>query len=178
MEKALAVANDLVVRARQAGNPVTPLKLQKLLFFAHGWHLALSDKPLLDRPIEAWQHGPVIPSVYGAFRCFGGEPILKFGAEVEFMPDYDTYREITPWLSAGADYALGLLRRIWEVYGPYSPGQLSSLVREPGSPYSQVRLRNPYRRFVPIPDDEIKAYFKRQRELNATACASPANSVA
>jgi len=57
------------------GDPVTNLKLQKLLYYAQAWYLALYDAPLFDEGIEAWVHGPVVPPIYVAFRDLGWRPI-------------------------------------------------------------------------------------------------------
>src|SRR5262245_26249764 len=69
------VANWLIERGLEDGRPVDPLKLQKLLYFAHGWHLAITGAPLLDEPIEAWQYGPVVSSIYHEFKHFGSRAI-------------------------------------------------------------------------------------------------------
>ena len=59
----------------EAGDSISNLKLQKLLYYAQGAHLALRDEPLFGEPIEAWTHGPVVPSVYRQYKQHGGEPI-------------------------------------------------------------------------------------------------------
>lgn len=70
-----AVANYLLDLADASGDPVSPMKLQKLLYYAHGWHLAVTDRPLLNEFVEAWRWGPVIPSIYHEFKEFGDAPI-------------------------------------------------------------------------------------------------------
>lgn len=60
---AKAIANFFIDRHKRHG--ISPLKLQKLIYMAHGWHLALLDKPLVeDEAPEAWKFGPVFASVY------------------------------------------------------------------------------------------------------------------
>lgn len=54
---------------------VTPLMLQKLLYFIQGLSLALSDKPIFKEDCQAWVHGPVYPDVYNLFRDFKYNPI-------------------------------------------------------------------------------------------------------
>ena len=58
-----------------AGDSISNLKLQKLLYYAQGAHLALHGGPLFPEPIEAWTHGPVVPYVYRQYKQHGGEPI-------------------------------------------------------------------------------------------------------
>lgn len=59
----------------EAGDSISNLKLQKLLYYAQGAHLALHDEPLFGEAIEAWTHGPVVPYVYRQYKQHGGEPI-------------------------------------------------------------------------------------------------------
>lgn len=47
---------------------VSHLKIQKMLYFCQGYYLGLYNKPLFDDKIEAWQHGPVVPSVYAQLK--------------------------------------------------------------------------------------------------------------
>lgn len=71
-----AVADYIVLKGTgDPKNPVTPLNLEKLLYYAQGWHLALRDEPLFDEEIEAWRFGPVVPAIYRRFRFFGNKPI-------------------------------------------------------------------------------------------------------
>ncbi len=54
---------------------VTPLMLQKLLYFIQGVYSALYGKPIFVEDCRAWIHGPVYPEVYDLFRDFKYNPI-------------------------------------------------------------------------------------------------------
>jgi len=54
---------------------VTPLTLQKLLYFIQGIYSALYKKPMFEEDCRAWVHGPVFPEVYDLFRDFKYNPI-------------------------------------------------------------------------------------------------------
>lgn len=54
---------------------VTPLMLQKLLYFIQGVSYALNAKPMFTENCQAWVHGPVYPEVYDIFRDFKYNPI-------------------------------------------------------------------------------------------------------
>jgi uncharacterized phage-associated protein len=54
---------------------ITPLALEKILFFSNGVNYALHGKRLIDEDSEAWQHGPVYPSVYRKYKRYGYKPI-------------------------------------------------------------------------------------------------------
>lgn len=60
---------------REAGDSLTHLKLQKLVYYSQAWHLALFNKPIFVEEIQAWSHGPVIPSVFRRYRGKGFEAI-------------------------------------------------------------------------------------------------------
>ncbi|MGZ0189059.1 MAG: Panacea domain-containing protein, partial [Alphaproteobacteria bacterium] len=52
------------------------MQLQKLLYFCHGWNLEIRGEPLVADSFQAWQYGPVHPSVYREFRYFGSADIV------------------------------------------------------------------------------------------------------
>lgn len=68
------------------GDLLTNLKLQKLLYYAQGWHLALFEKPLFNDQIQAWVHGPVVYSVYSKFKKFGPSPISYEPTQADLPP--------------------------------------------------------------------------------------------
>lgn len=69
------VADYFVFFLSEHGDPVTNLKLQKLLYYAQGWNLALCGEPLFAERIEAWVHGPAVPPIYGEFKKWEWKPI-------------------------------------------------------------------------------------------------------
>ncbi len=175
---ALAVANWFLARAEAEGKTLDPMKLQKLIYFAHGWALALSDVPLISERPQAWEFGPVIPVVYHEFKSFGRKPIR--GRGVAF--DWSAYTDanglfdlpvIEPEIEGDPD-AEALLDRIWAVYGDLSGIQLSNMTHLPGGAwhraYHEVARG---RRGVDISDELIKGEFVQKRAYsgarNATA---------
>lgn len=61
-----------------------PLKLQKLLYLAQGYSYAFYDEPLFNDDMEAWVHGPVVPSVYYEYKIFKYNPISINYKVIEF----------------------------------------------------------------------------------------------
>lgn len=53
---------------RGAGEAVTHLKLQKLVYYVEAWYLANFDKELFDEAPQAWTHGPVYRSLYDKYK--------------------------------------------------------------------------------------------------------------
>ena len=56
---------------------ITPLALQKLLYYAQAFYYALYKTELFVTPCQAWQHGPVYPEVYNRFRDYGADPLQQ-----------------------------------------------------------------------------------------------------
>ena len=68
MNAALDVACYIIEKSRYTK---THLQVQKLVYISHGFMLAIHDRPLFYDDVEAWSHGPTIPSIYGAFERWG-----------------------------------------------------------------------------------------------------------
>lgn len=77
MYSALVIASKFIDLGIQKGYPVNPMKLQKMVYFAHGLNLAKNNKPLINDEVQAWDYGPVIPNIYHTLKEFGNADILK-----------------------------------------------------------------------------------------------------
>lgn len=98
------------------GDNLTNMKLQKLVYYAQGFHLALFDgEPLFDDPIEAWEHGPVVPTLYRKYESH----------EAGAVPPSESFDE-----SRYDDETRGLLDEVWEVYGQFAAWKLRDMTRE------------------------------------------------
>ena len=58
-----------------SGWRISNLRLQKLLYIAHMYHLGRTDKNLVNENFEAWQHGPVEPNLYHYVKGYGADSI-------------------------------------------------------------------------------------------------------
>ena len=69
---AIAVANAFIeMGLRGELSQLTPMKLQKLLFYTQSWHLFYNDgQPLFNDDFERWPYGPVIPSIYHELKTY------------------------------------------------------------------------------------------------------------
>lgn len=109
---ALHVAQYFIDRANKEREPITNKKLQKLVYYAQVWSLTLNGEKLFPEKIEAWVHGPAIPTLYRRFRSFEANPITL-----------DT-----------SNLALGFTKKqkvvldaVWSVYGKYDANYLEAL---------------------------------------------------
>jgi uncharacterized phage-associated protein len=64
------VADAVICLARARQIDITNLKLQKLLYYCQAWSLVFTGQALFAERIEAWVHGPVVPSIFRRFREF------------------------------------------------------------------------------------------------------------
>jgi uncharacterized phage-associated protein len=110
---ALPVAYYFLQRAASENEPITNLKLQKLVYYAAVWYFTLNDTRFFNDRIEAWIHGPAIPRVYGHFKEFGFNPIVVEGIETLKLPFDDGEKEF--------------LENIWGIYGKYDAAYLEAL---------------------------------------------------
>lgn len=66
-------AHDVAAAVLGLHGPTDALKLQKLIFLAAGEYLALTGHTMFDEPIEAWDYGPVVHTVYVTYKGTEGE---------------------------------------------------------------------------------------------------------
>jgi len=170
--EAKAVANHLLDLAEVKGESLTPMKLQKLAFFAHGWHLALAHKPLIVGGVQAWKYGPVINSLYGEFKGFGKQGITRKAVDLRTTSENGSLRleEYEPSLGDGKEsdadvkVAEAIIDRVFSLYGIYSGPQLSDMTHREGTPWHKIRQAYPedLPKRVTIPDEIIRQYFLAQ----------------
>ena len=77
MISATVLSNYIVTEAYHRGEPVTQLKLQKILYYIQGKNLAINHKPLFPEDIRAWPYGPVVREVYVKYVSYGALPLTS-----------------------------------------------------------------------------------------------------
>ena len=109
-----AIARWFVNRAdRDSGEAITPLKVQKLVYYSQAWFLANFDRPLFKDDLEAWAHGPVHRGVYEKYRDSGWNALPQ-EARGQNVPDHIS----------------GFLSEIFSQYGIYSAKKLERMTHE------------------------------------------------
>jgi uncharacterized phage-associated protein len=112
MKNAFDVANFfLKIVDRSSGESISPLKLQKLLYYAQAWSLVLRNKPIFSEEIEAWKHGPVVRKVWEEFRKY----------RYNTLPEPDV--EVTMFDATEVE----VMQEVWRVYGNLSARHLEAL---------------------------------------------------
>lgn len=151
MYDARQIANWFVQRAARDSRELSIMSLLKLTYISHGWHLEMHGRPLFLNKIEAWQHGPVIPEIYHAFR--GQGIMIKRPARIVGGKD------------AIAPQDEHLLEQVYDIYGHISPFKLSDMTHEAGGPWDLARKATGW--YAPITDDLIRAHYVAKRKATA-----------
>ena len=101
---ALDVAKYVINKCTTEQDAISNLRLQEILYYIQKWFLQ-NGLMAFDDDFEAWQFGPVVPSVYNQYSSFGGVPIrLKYPVvldsnDIEFIdPVIVLKRNLTPWV--------------------------------------------------------------------------------
>lgn len=66
------VAKYTVLRLQQLGASISPLKLQKLLYYIQAWHMVyFNHNSLFSTEPEAWVNGPAYRVIYDEYKSVG-----------------------------------------------------------------------------------------------------------
>ncbi len=122
--------NNILQRAFKENIHVTPMKLQKLLYFVSCEYVKETNTPMLSEDFCVWQYGPVLPSVYYEFQSFGGSKITKYAQDAEGN-SFAYNEDSSPPLKRAMD-------RIWNTFKHMDGIQLSRITHENGSGWSQA----------------------------------------
>lgn len=170
-----AVANSILTRCWADGISASPLKLQKLVYYAHGWHLAVVEQKLINRKIEAWKFGPVVPTLFHEFKEFGNQPIERLATTFEeFGPGPLDFAPVEYTIESEAEkkgiplhpLTIPVIDRVLEEYGKISAAKLSNMTHEKDGPWDRIWNAgpDPVDDGTDIPNELIKAHFKASYE--------------
>lgn len=170
-----AIANLLLDLADEVGIPIGHVKLQKLMYFAHGMHLLETGEPLVSGNFEAWQYGPVHPAVYRAFKSAGAKRIDFRGEREDIISGRV---EMVP--AATDPFARHAVTRVLMTLGKMRDFDLVELSHAPGGPWRLVvdEMEGGLALGARIGDDAIRASFARHKIAVRTGAASPGSMTA
>ncbi len=80
------VSDYILWFAGNVGALLTNLKLQKLVFYAQAWSLALEKGQLFEEDFQAWALGPVVRPLYDQYQGYGRNA-LPFPTEKPALND-------------------------------------------------------------------------------------------
>lgn len=134
---AAAVANAFIEKGIKGEiSDLSPMKVQKLLFYTQSWHLRFHrGTPLIDDDFKRWRFGPVIPSIYHELKPYGYFPVTRKISSLVQVPG-NGIKIVTPEIDPNDLEARLLIDKIAENYGKYSGTELSELSHAPGAAWS------------------------------------------
>ncbi len=121
---------------------LTHMKMQKLLYYAQGHHLALYSKPLFNDEIQAWEHGPVVRSVYNEYVQAGKKIISK---------------PLAGDSSAVSERQKSFIREVLMVRGQYSAWRLRDMTHKE-DPWVDAYVENLK---MPISQESMQEFFSK-----------------
>ena len=139
--KALDIANKIISKTDlEHGDTISNLKLQKMMYYQQGFHLAYFGTPLFDEDIVAWQYGPVVPSVYQEYKSFESNSISTSKEGISLSDDEEE-----------------LFNNVYEEYNQFSAVALMKMTHGE-SPWKTTEINSVISR------DKMAAFFKTQIE--------------
>ena len=137
----LEIANFFIERANNGKDPsgVSHLKLQKLVYCAHGWWLAYAedDPPLVSESPQAWKLGPLFKSLYRALEGYGMGKIGHAITPTPFFNEEDA--------AAGPESdkrTKALLNWVWDRYEGVGAYTLSMMTNQPSTPWYEISQKH------------------------------------
>lgn len=130
------LANLILDWAAASGVSVSPMKLQKLVYFCHADFLLITGQPLIYQEFEAWDYGPVIPSLFQEFKHFGAGEIT--GRAVFFDP-IECKSAVAP-VPVLRNFE-SIVRKSFQIYSKYTASDLSNLSHSEEGPWSEALRR-------------------------------------
>jgi uncharacterized phage-associated protein len=120
------------------------MQLQKLVFLAQGYGIALLGHSIFYNNVHAWQWGPVVPKLY--------KPLQKYGSGLvtELLPD-----EGNP-VPDNSD-EMKVIFAVWKAFKDFDGFQLSGITHQEGTPWIKT-WRN--KQYAVIPNELIGEYYK------------------
>ncbi len=129
---------------KKSAEPISNLKLQKLLYYVQGWSLAIYDRLAFHEEIQAWVHGPVVPAAFYEYKHYRWNPIE--------VPTED--------VSGVSESEISHIVDVLAVYGKFTATQLERISHEE-SPWKDARvgLADDAISQVVITPESMKAFF-------------------
>lgn len=126
-----AVANTFIKAGAEEMIPLTPMKLQKLVYIFYKHYYQKTKKKLFTESFEKWKYGPVLPSLYYEFKSFGASPVTKFSRNAQGMVE-------VMQLNSNPT-AKKIFKEVWDKYKHFSAVELSRLTHQANTAWSKAK---------------------------------------
>lgn len=132
MVQALTVCNNIIKKSIQENIELTPLKLQKIIYFIYGYGMYKKNKKLFKAEFYAWRYGPVCESVYDEFKSFGNQRITRYSQDAKGISYFVNENNVD-----NIDL-LNCIDFIWNKYKRFSGMSLVKLTHERESAWNRT----------------------------------------
>ncbi len=154
---AVQIANEFIARGVEDEiKDMTNMKIQKLVYFAHGYFLAIYDRPLIREEFEVWKHGPVVRQLYEKCK----EVILQEGwkRDHSFNKPLKVQDDHIVRVRENDTDAICVVNSVWRSCKEYRASYLRRLTHFFDSPWTiTLDRKGPY---AIILNSDITDYFK------------------
>ncbi|GGG15285.1 hypothetical protein GCM10011344_14850 [Dokdonia pacifica] len=146
MYKPIDISNYFIKKYSSIG-ALTPMKLIKLTYISYAWYMTLfkGKKFLLAEKPQAWEYGPVFPSLYSELRHYG-----KIGITRPIKP------LLKKTVAISQDDSI-FLDRMWSMYGEFGGIYLSAITHTTDSPWDRAYKKG---RNTIIKDEDILEHYQ------------------
>ena len=143
------VCNEIINRSIQENIDLTPLKLQKIIYFIYGYGLQRTNELLFSADFYAWKYGPVCEPIYQEFKSFGEERITRYSQDAKGLSYFPN------WEAPSNNNLLLCLNEVWNKYKNYSGFSLVKLTHQETSAWCKANTNDK------IADENIKIDIAR-----------------
>ncbi|HCN53852.1 MAG TPA: hypothetical protein DIS88_08710 [Prevotella sp.] len=160
MYNALDVSRYIINYSNDKNYGISNLKLQKILYFVQAYFLTSTEDhhPCFSDTIEAWNFGPVVPSVYHEFKQYGA-------GDIPSIQSYINFDSSNVWNSERVEYKNYIsqedqdrINAVVDKFSDYSASDLVALTHRQ-SPW--IDAYAPYRNNE-ITNEAIRKYFTNE----------------
>ena len=145
-----ACANTIINYFIGKDDPISHLKVQKLLYFSVGHCLAKNNRYIVEENFQAWQFGPVLPGIYDSLKKYDDSAITEL---IEYN-DGNCYLYKKDEVFDGIKYILDKIGSC-DVWG------LVEISHDKDGPWFKTVKNKGYREDIDI--EEIKQYFIKNK---------------
>ncbi len=140
-----AVANFFIEKSLKTETPLSNMHLQKMVFFAHAAYFKLHQKPLFSDPVVAWQHGPVVVSLYHELKQYESGKVTELIQRLEPCGNKSFFpcKMVIPTIPKDDEEVVAFLNHAWNRLSEIPTWKLRAISHADGGAwYKTVASRN------------------------------------
>ena len=166
MNKTVAVANYFVAKglAEDVFDSVPP-KIMALTYYAHGWFLGITGKPMLDREFVAAANGPDIPELSRLMRQYGNGRVTDLLRVMTPDPKVPGRSQRAAPIIPPSSPLQVMLAKVWKGLGKVGVYKLSDISCAPFTPWASVWYQRGQQagKSLLIKDEALQQWFAERR---------------